>query len=347
MLQRRADLAERRLRCEALLADFERLTPEEMPLEARGYAKAAHVAEIARIDRSLRDLEGLDEQAAERDRLAANRPPGCVCLGLGGTGVLTLPDADPPTPIWSRPCSCPEGRAQVAAYDALILSERAATLERDLEEQRARNAEQTAIRKRRSNLPELHYGHLRWADFEREPGKADATAKLRAMAQSQRASRALLFGGFGTGKSALAFLLLRDWLEAGRGGIWTPAADYLDALRPPDDGRTPRLSREQADGCMRCGLLILDDVGAERLTAWGRDALFRLLNGRLTDGLPTIATSNYAPADLAHRLADGADVREGQRLVERLMEPPTELLHVGGRNYRYPEGVHAAQTRVD
>jgi DNA replication protein DnaC len=66
-------------------------------------------------------------------------------------------------------------------------------------------------------------------------------------------------------------------------------------------------------------VLVLDDLGAERPTDWARDAIAALVQYRHTRDLPTVVTSNYAPAALVKRLGHD-DPMIGQRIVSRLVE---------------------------
>ena len=65
----------------------------------------------------------------------------------------------------------------------------------------------------------------------------------------------------------------------------------------------------------RCTLLVLDDVGVDRLTEWGSGALDRLVNKRHEQMLPTWLTTNLDPSD-------GGPLKEylGNRSWSRLME---------------------------
>lgn len=46
------------------------------------------------------------------------------------------------------------------------------------------------------------------------------------------------------------------------------------------------------------GLLVLDDLGRERISEWTGELVYAIVNDRYEAGLPTIATSNLAPEEL-------------------------------------------------
>lgn len=65
---------------------------------------------------------------------------------------------------------------------------------------------------------------------------------------------------------------------------------------------------------LTCDLLILDDIGAEKLTDWVQDIVFRIVDGRYRRGLPILTTTNLRPKELAKQLDDK------ERTYDRLTE---------------------------
>jgi len=65
--------------------------------------------------------------------------------------------------------------------------------------------------------------------------------------------------------------------------------------------------------------LVLDDLGAERVTDWTREWLATLIESRYVNEWQTIVTSNYSPAQLARRLGHDDPVL-GKRIVSRLVD---------------------------
>ena len=64
------------------------------------------------------------------------------------------------------------------------------------------------------------------------------------------------------------------------------------------------------DEFCECDLLIMDDVGAGKITDWSIDITYRLINSRYNADKPTIVTSNLELDDLAKLI--------GGRIVSRL-----------------------------
>ncbi|MCS7294486.1 MAG: ATP-binding protein, partial [Dehalococcoidia bacterium] len=103
---------------------------------------------------------------------------------------------------------------------------------------------------------------------------------------------------------------------ARRLGRFVTLTGLLEALRPTADGSRPETLAEY----QQLPWLVLDDLGAERLTAWGADRLYELLNDRVNEERPLVVTSNLDLNALATRWDAQLGDESGQRLVNRLLE---------------------------
>ncbi len=162
-------------------------------------------------------------------------------------------------------------------------------------------------------------------DLRRNPSMREAYDRCRAVAKGETWS-ALLTGTYGTGKTHLAIAALNLF---GRGEFWK-VPDLLDWLRKAayDDkgiGIDAALRRFRA----ATGLLILDDLGTEKMTEWAGEQLYRILDSRYEMRLPTIITSNQDFGKL--------DGRVSSRYAEGLV--PCEGMDV--RRYRKVKGATA------
>lgn len=118
-----------------------------------------------------------------------------------------------------------------------------------------------------------------------------------------------LWGSPGTGKTYAAACALRLWLEAGYPGKLFTAKGLADFVKEGYSEGYDALRRVKS-----YGLLVIDDLGAERATDWSRELFEDLIDHRLTAGTPTIVTSN-------HRIGQLRDLWggvEGQRIASRL-----------------------------
>ena len=71
-------------------------------------------------------------------------------------------------------------------------------------------------------------------------------------------------------------------------------------------------------------LLFLDDIGAEKITEWGRDeVLGTILQYRMEHQLPTFFSSNMSIGDLENHLAGVGpfkDLVKARRIIERIKQ---------------------------
>jgi DNA replication protein DnaC len=120
----------------------------------------------------------------------------------------------------------------------------------------------------------------------------------------------VLMGAPGSGKTHLT-AAIRNELRARLVPVafvpWPEFLDYLRAAFNPEtrggDGYSARF-----DTVAEAAVLLLDDVGAARMTDWVEEQLYRLLDWRTVNLMPTVITTNCRPEELGH-----------ERIVSRLL----------------------------
>jgi DNA replication protein DnaC len=158
-------------------------------------------------------------------------------------------------------------------------------------------------------------------DLTLNPGMKVAVARCKAVAAG-KAWCALLAGDFGTGKTHLAIAAFMDWMAQGRGGYFWKVPDFLDWLRYhgfDEDGMGLQAALriyQRANG-----LVIFDDLGTENPTDWAHEQLYRVLDSRYDQRLPTIITTNQ-PLDridgrIRSRFREGLVVCAGRDMRAR------------------------------
>jgi len=133
------------------------------------------------------------------------------------------------------------------------------------------------------------------------------------------ANSILLAGLPGRGKTHLALSIAWQTLESGEYVLYWQVEDLLDTLRLSFS----KNSSEWADIINKCkytGLLVLDDLGAQKDTEWARAKLDLIIDYRYINGYPMVFTTNAKPAQL------------GERISSRLSEGVISIL--GGDDYR-------------
>ncbi|MFE1631255.1 primosomal protein DnaI [Brevibacillus reuszeri] len=144
-----------------------------------------------------------------------------------------------------------------------------------------------------------------------------------------------LFGQFGVGKSAIAGAMTQELAKRGVDVLMVYVPDFLMEIK----GSIETGGMEQKlDALKTVSVLILDDMGAEAITAWTRDeVLGPILQSRM-EKLPTIYTSNLTLSELTEHLANAKNERQpnyrnAARVMERI-EPFVDFCEVKGRNRR-------------
>lgn len=116
----------------------------------------------------------------------------------------------------------------------------------------------------------------------------------------------VLLGEVGTGKTSTAVAAARLYHDAGYRILFRPVVELLDDLRPDGDHRRAIQEATEVD------LLILDELGGERQTDWTAERLYRIVNRRWMECLPTVVTANLSAEDL--------EAAVGPRMFSRLAQ---------------------------
>jgi DNA replication protein DnaC len=131
----------------------------------------------------------------------------------------------------------------------------------------------------------------------------------------------LLFtGGNGTGKTHLAVAALRELAMAH--GVVGQFWDYHELLREIRNSYDPSTSfteYEVLEPIISMPVLLLDDLGAWKMTDWMNDTLFYVLNKRYLATRPTLITTNYPDREpTARELADADTTVRREYLIDRI-----------------------------
>lgn len=190
-------------------------------------------------------------------------------------------------------------------------------------------AEELLLRKRASRLIDLDCGagarfegwHLDDFAGQLDSKKLELVTTWRDEFHDWEPQRNLIVhGDVGVGKSTLAYAAARSLIAEHRFGWgisteWVAVRQLLAQIKASFNGGPP-IDRNLTS---ETNLVILDDLGAERVTEWTRDWLAAIIEERYDHGAATIVTTNYTPAQLAARLGHD-DITIGQRLVSRLID---------------------------
>lgn len=129
----------------------------------------------------------------------------------------------------------------------------------------------------------------------------------------------LILGVTGVGKTHQAYGAIRAAVSVTRAVDWQActAADLYAGLRPSGaDGSGLTYAKAVA-----CPLLLVDDLGAAKVTEWTEETTYRLIDARYRDCRPTVFTSNLGAGQLGAQLGD--------RVASRLTEMCTRVVIEG------------------
>lgn len=132
----------------------------------------------------------------------------------------------------------------------------------------------------------------------------------------------LLFtGGSGVGKTHLAVAVLRELVVAkGAHGQFWDFHSLIREIKNSYNAETKTTELQVLEPVVEADVLLLDDLGAWKMTDWMIDTLFYILNNRYMAKRATIITTNFqdVPPDVARR---DESLRRKEYLVERIGQP--------------------------
>lgn len=124
---------------------------------------------------------------------------------------------------------------------------------------------------------------------------ADCREFARRVARGLEVENLVFLGGVGLGKTFLSSAIANTVLQAGRTVVYVTLSDLFDLIRrckfDLDDAEGLSMLRE-AD------LLILDDLGGEKVSDFSLQELFTLINHRINHRRPLVVSTNLSPKAL-------------------------------------------------
>jgi DNA replication protein DnaC len=146
----------------------------------------------------------------------------------------------------------------------------------------------------------------------------------------------LIIGPPGIGKTHLALATMKQVVRTSAARArYYDTRGLLTQIRSTYNSFTKTAEMDVIRPVMDAELLVLDDLGAERLTDWVEETMNVIVNSRYNAKLPTIFTSNYenTPNSPGAEDMNSLIVRVGFRLHSRLFEM-CEFLEYDGPDYR-------------
>ena len=185
-------------------------------------------------------------------------------------------------------CEKPFERYIVATYtinnDSARIRYGDCPLKKKLQAKRRRQAGQ-----RYAQIP-VRFRNMTANDYIRHSGNAQAVEAAKKVLTDNIG--VYIYGAPGVGKSMLASIVGSQALAAGLSVFFADVPTALAAIKMSfsDPNNTAAATVERI---IDNDLVILDDLGSERITDWASEQIFRILNARYNNDVPTIVTSNF------------------------------------------------------
>lgn len=144
----------------------------------------------------------------------------------------------------------------------------------------------------------------------------------------------LLHGSIGTGKTFAACEVANALIDKGYPVMVTNFSRIINTLQGTFE------KQEYIDSFNRYALLVLDDLGIERDTAFAKEQVFNIVDNRYRAGLPMIITTNLT----MDKLKNPDDI-ENSRIYDRILERchPIEITGASRRRKKIKESYHDMQ----
>ena len=195
------------------------------------------------------------------------------------------------------------------------------------------------------------FENCRFETFDPVPGaeKAlDMSRKFAELFDQNHGQGLLLWGQPGNGKSHLAAAICHALKENGRTVVFQKVPNLLERIRSTFRRGANESEREIMDALRNCDLLVLDDIGAEKISDWVLDVMFRVIDSRYSWKRPVVFTTNFSPTELLHRfMPDEATFEQeiaAKRIHDRIIEMSV-IVENRAQSYRMKVAAERAKRR--
>ena len=256
-------------------------------------------------------------------------------LGIRLTGTIWWPGKYP------KPCTCPGGQARAEAEQAELEAKRQREAEIELYHEIQRFKQSSGMGERFAQrtfdnfiakTPE-EAGILRIAkkyvlDFPDLLPKWDKPLPEK--------NGMILTGRIGIGKTHIAAAIANALLQKGFGVMLMTEQQLYGQIRDTyNRGRRNGMTESEVRRAYeKVQLLIIDDLGKEKASAWTLATLYAIIDGRYSSAMPIIVTTNYDNNTLIDKLTPAKyDTITAEAMIDRLTET-CKTVNVTGKNRR-------------
>lgn len=193
------------------------------------------------------------------------------------------------------------------------------------EEYKRREFEQKVNEMRRKGFPEAEMRNWTFSndDLTNEKITKAAQRYVDNFSELRKSGKGLLlYGNTGTGKTYTACEIANALIDKGYPVLVTNFARILNTLQGTFE------KQEYIDSFNSFQLLVIDDLGIERDTAYAKEQVFNIIDSRYRSGLPMVITTNLT----MEKIKNPEDI-ENRRIYDRILERCFPI-EVGGSSRR-------------
>ena len=152
----------------------------------------------------------------------------------------------------------------------------------------------------------------------------------------------LLAGPTGVGKTHLIVALLKDLIKKGFDGLFVDYQELLKRIQSSYDSTTLTAEHRIIRPILDAEILVIDDLGANRITDWVEDTINYILNHRYNEKKPTLLTANLTDQRMTgsegnRKTHATFEERLGPRVASRLHEM-CRRVDINATDYRERKG---------
>lgn len=193
------------------------------------------------------------------------------------------------------------------------------------------------------------FAESRFGAFNLREGAENAAKQAHSYAKSfgeYGENSLLIWGESGNGKSHLAAAVCHYLREREYIPVFMNVPELLERIRSTFRKSSKETEMEIMDAVRNCDLLVLDDIGSEKVSDWVLDVLFRIIDGRYRKKKPTLFTTNFSPTELLYRFMPTKPTYEDEIAAKRIHDRIVEVsifVENKAKSYRMEKALQRAE----
>lgn len=130
----------------------------------------------------------------------------------------------------------------------------------------------------------------------------------------------IIIGKNGVGKTHIACSIANELIKCQIPVIYGTLINLLSEIKHSYDEESQFSEMQYIKMYSTINMLIIDDLGKEKPSAWAMEKLFTIINNRYESGLPIIITTNYNQETLLERISESGEIETAKSIISRLYE---------------------------